>query len=116
MIHLWKAFKSQRCVGKPTPFPLHPRATSGTPKIVSPCRHCDLCAAACPTAALVLTRDGGRRLRFFAGRCIGCARCVDACPEQALHFTSETPTYRLTDETDAATLWKIEDGATGGVV
>ena len=47
---------------------------------------CRDCAAACPTAAIVIDNQG---LRLDLGRCLFCTDCVEVCPEQAIGYTQE---------------------------
>src|SRR5579864_1202146 len=46
---------------------------------------CDACAAACPTEAIMVEKDGegGERLRVDYGSCVVCQLCVEACPAGA---------------------------------
>jgi Ni,Fe-hydrogenase III small subunit/Pyruvate/2-oxoacid:ferredoxin oxidoreductase delta subunit len=46
---------------------------------------CEECAAACPTAAITVTRGeaGSERLAVDYGRCVVCQLCVEACPAEA---------------------------------
>ncbi len=54
---------------------------SGQANLPSACRHCEdpLCAAACPTDALVKNEETGlvEHRPFF---CVGCQSCTYACP------------------------------------
>lgn len=55
------------------------------------CRACPEpvpCVVACPTGALV-TREGGRGMKFFKNKCIGCELCVEACPVKVIGWDGE---------------------------
>lgn len=54
------------------------------------CIGCGACVNACPSNALTLIDDGGRRvLNYFIGRCIYCGRCADVCPVNAITVSRE---------------------------
>lgn len=53
------------------------------------CQGHRVCAAACPTGALVRWRDDAHQrmgIAFDNEHCIACGHCVDVCPEQALQL------------------------------
>jgi ferredoxin len=55
----------------------------------SACQGHRVCAAACPTGALVRYRDDASRAMgsaFDSAACIGCGHCTAVCPEQALEL------------------------------
>ena len=51
---------------------------------------CDLCAAVCPTRAIV--RPAGQPVALDLGRCIFCSECVEVCPAGAVRPTGD---YRM---------------------
>ncbi|RLG74753.1 MAG: 4Fe-4S ferredoxin [Thermoprotei archaeon] len=54
------------------------------------CIGCGACALACPSNALVVEDEGGKRVvRYFVGRCIFCWYCIDVCPVDAIVGTHE---------------------------
>ena len=56
------------------------------------CRNHRVCAAACPTGALLgYESNGARGVRFYPQRCIECEICVRLCPEHALTFSATSP-------------------------
>ncbi len=62
----------------------HPHAPFGLIRVTDGCTGCGVCAAACPSEALVLEHANGRlRLSFEAALCTACAQCLPACPEKA---------------------------------
>ena len=55
----------------------------------SSCQGHRVCAAACPTGALVRWRDDAHQrmgIAFDNAHCIACGHCVEVCPEQALQL------------------------------
>lgn len=74
-------------------------------RVDSTCCDRGLCAAVCPTTALVREQDGHQlRITFSALACIDCGACVTACPEAAIRLDEcmdegwrETDTLRKVD-------------------
>ena len=55
------------------------------------CMHCDqpACAAACPTKALLKTKDGP--VVWRADKCMGCQFCMISCPFEMPKFEYDSP-------------------------
>ncbi len=63
------------------------------------CTGCGVCAAQCPTSALVHLQAGGScQLVFHQESCIGCGQCVDLCPERCLQLTKVLEISKLSHE------------------
>lgn len=50
------------------------------------CHGCKICAAFCPTQAIVIT---GEEMRINHKACIFCGRCVEHCESQQIHHTKQ---------------------------
>lgn len=60
------------------------------------CTGCGTCAATCPTGALLVSDEGGRRtLSFDANLCVACGACARRCPEAASGALAVRPAVDL---------------------
>ena len=81
------------------------------------CVGCTLCAQACPTKVISMTKLGtGKHAGVSAftmdlGRCMFCNLCIEACPFDAIKMGEE---YVLTSTRRAVSVFHIEDLARGG--
>ena len=77
--------QGSRTLSYPAVMPTLPDRFRGRPLVdTAACAaDCDLCVAACPTAAILA--DGGRVARIDLGRCLFCTDCAAACPVGAIH-------------------------------
>lgn len=68
--------------GRPLPPSIFPAL-----HISEACRNHQVCAATCPTGALLAYQENGATgVAFNASACIACGVCQRACPEQAIGF------------------------------
>jgi Ni,Fe-hydrogenase III small subunit/Pyruvate/2-oxoacid:ferredoxin oxidoreductase delta subunit len=100
MIQVVKARLAQghRTIPYPAQEPTLPDRFRGLPVIDwSKCPDdCRACAAACPTQAITIDKEGKQ---LDLGRCLFCTDCTEACPEEAIHYSAE---YRLATRTREA--------------
>ncbi|MCX9080578.1 MAG: 4Fe-4S binding protein [Candidatus Methanoperedens sp.] len=62
------------------------------PRVVNDCSYCAVCMNACPTGAIVVTKDG---LKVDPTECIACMDCVTECPESVIAINFSTADRRL---------------------
>jgi ferredoxin len=63
----------------------HPAAAFGVVEVNDGCTLCGVCAAACPTQALLLEESSTTStLTFDSTACVGCEQCLPACPEDGV--------------------------------
>lgn len=108
-----------RKTGLPVPYALFRAVT-----VDSNCCDRGVCAAVCPSGALVreASADASARLVFDAMQCIDCGACEKACPEHALRldermddgwrFPEEVARFERRVCTQCATPFSAHDGAT----
>ena len=74
------------------------------------CNGCGVCARACPTGALVHSRDddteGTLRLMFDAMRCVDCRACHEVCPTAAITRAGDPRLEQLTGAQEPSVLWE----------
>lgn len=81
------------------------------------CVGCTLCAQACPTNVISMTKLGAGKhagvseFNMDFGRCMFCNLCVEACPFEAIYMG---PAYELASTHRNASYFRIEDLAQGG--
>ena len=81
------------------------------------CTGCTLCAQACPTDVISMTKMGAGKhgtvseFTMDLGRCMFCNLCVEACPFDAIHMG---PVYELSSLRRDASVFRITDLAQGG--
>jgi NADH-quinone oxidoreductase subunit I len=81
------------------------------------CVGCTLCAQACPTNVISMTKLGAGKhagvseFNMDLGRCMFCNLCVEACPFEAIYMG---PAYELASTRRDASFFRIEDLAQGG--
>lgn len=81
------------------------------------CVGCTLCAQACPTNVISMTKLGTGKhagvseFNMDLGRCMFCNLCVEACPFEAIYMG---PAYELASYHREASLFRIQDLAQGG--
>lgn len=72
------------------------------------CTACGLCAAECPTGALVISPDektDSFKLSFKHNLCLACMECVKICPEKCLRVERILKIDKMGDET---ALFKVD--------
>ncbi len=80
----------------PEGFLAHPASPLGVIEIGEGCTACNACAAACPTAAIVMDEDEeGVSLSFDARVCVGCGECAPVCPEKVMRVERGVALDRL---------------------
>jgi len=81
------------------------------------CVGCTLCAQACPTNVISMTKLGAGKhagvseFNMDLGRCMFCNLCIEACPFEAIYMG---PAYELASLDRNASVFRIEDLAQGG--
>lgn len=81
------------------------------------CVGCTLCAQACPTNVISMTKLGAGKhagvseFHMDLGRCMFCNLCIEACPFDAIHMGSS---YELATYERGKSVFHIEDLAPGG--
>lgn len=81
------------------------------------CVGCTLCAQACPTNVISMTKLGAGKhagvseFTMDLGRCMFCDLCIEACPFDAIHMG---PSYELATYERGGSVFRIEDLAPGG--
>lgn len=81
------------------------------------CVGCTLCAQACPTNVISMTKLGAGKhagvseFNMDLGRCMFCNLCIEACPFEAIYMG---PAYELASNRRDASFFRIEDLAQGG--
>ena len=81
------------------------------------CVGCTLCAQACPTNVISMTKLGAGKhagvseFTMDLGRCMFCNLCIEACPFEAIYMG---PAYELASYRRDASLFRIEHLAQGG--
>jgi len=81
------------------------------------CVGCTLCAQACPTNVISMTKLGAGKhagvseFTMDLGRCMFCNLCIEACPFDAIHMG---PVYELASTDRNASVFTIEALTPGG--
>jgi NADH-quinone oxidoreductase subunit I len=81
------------------------------------CVGCTLCAQACPTKVISMTKLGTGKhagvseFNMDLGRCMFCNLCIEACPFEAIYMG---PSYELASHDRNVSLLRIADLAQGG--
>ncbi|MGC8667202.1 MAG: NuoI/complex I 23 kDa subunit family protein [Chthonomonadales bacterium] len=81
------------------------------------CVGCTLCAQACPTNVISMTKLGAGKhagvseFNMDLGRCMFCNLCIEACPFEAIYMG---PAYELASFDRNASVFRIQDLAQGG--
>jgi energy-converting hydrogenase A subunit P len=65
----------------------HPALFAARIEILPGCTACEVCARACPTAAIEVKESGTAwELAFSQSRCVGCGLCAEACQPRVLRY------------------------------
>ena len=65
----------------------HPALFAARIEMLPGCTACEVCARACPTAAIEVKESGTAwELGFRQSRCVGCGLCVEACQPRVLRY------------------------------
>lgn len=81
------------------------------------CVGCTLCAQACPTKVITMTKVGSGKFasvsefRMDLGRCMFCSLCVEACPFDAIYMG---PQYELASFNRDVSVFELAALAQGG--
>ncbi len=81
------------------------------------CVGCTLCAQACPTNVITMTKLGAGKhagvseFNMDLGRCMFCNLCIEACPFEAIYMG---PAFELASFDRNASVFRIQDLAQGG--
>jgi ferredoxin len=68
-------------------LPSHNALFAARIEMLPGCNACEVCARACPTAALeVREHSAAWELAFRQSRCVGCGLCVEACQPRVLRY------------------------------
>jgi len=81
------------------------------------CTGCTLCAQACPTKVITMTKLGAGKhagvseFEMELGKCMFCNLCIEACPFDAIHMGQE---FELASYEQGKSYFMIADLAVGG--
>jgi Fe-S-cluster-containing hydrogenase component 2 len=71
-------------------LPHHGSLFAARVEMLTGCNACEVCARACPTAAIEIREHSAAwELTFRQSRCVGCGLCIEACQSRALRYAED---------------------------